>query len=150
MLESWRWWLMSFCSFTINLNKKQSPIYCIFNEIVEGNFSRASSLETILELESFMWLKLYLIGKSRIWFYCYFGQCMLKVVTINNSGLGKGPWIFFCATTIRYQQWSKDSLFSYTEREFFNEFSILRATMKPLRIPKKNYQIAALHHIVVY
>ena len=77
-----------------------------------------------------MWSKLYLIGKSRIWFYYYFGQCVLKVVIINNNGLGKRPWI-------RYQQWSKDSLFSYNEREFFNGFSILREIVKPLRNLKK-------------
>ena len=49
--------------FTINLNKKQIPIYFIFNETIESDFSRANRVEAILELES---LKLYLIGKSNI------------------------------------------------------------------------------------
>ena len=54
------------CWFTINLNKKQILIYFIFNETIESDFSRANSLEAILELESFMRLKLYLTGKSNI------------------------------------------------------------------------------------
>ena len=54
------------CWFTINLNKKQILIYFIFNETVEDDFLKASSSEVILEFESFMQLKLYLIGKSRI------------------------------------------------------------------------------------
>ena len=50
----------------------------------------------------------------------------------------KGLELYFVsATTIRYQQRSKDWLFSYNEWEFFNGFSVLRANVKPQRILKK-------------
>ena len=84
--------------FTINLNKKQIPIYFIFNETIESDFSRANSVEAILELES---LKLYLIGKSNIWFY----YCVLKVVTINNNESGKSGAALHTPQGVQVNPW---------------------------------------------
>ena len=130
---------MSSCSFNINLNKKIDShlLYFLWNRW--GWFFKSKFIGSHFRVwVIYVTEALSLIGKSRIWFYYCFGQCVLKVVTINNNKLGKGPWIILLAnaTTIRYQQWSKDSFFSYNEWEFFNGFSVLRATVKPLRILK--------------
>ena len=93
-MEPWSWWLMSSCSFNINLNKKIDShlLYFLWNRW--GWFFKSKFIGSHFRVwVIYVTEALSLIGKSRIWFYYCFGQCVLKVVTINNNKLEKGPWI---------------------------------------------------------
>ena len=93
-MEPWSWWLMSSCSFNINLNKKIDShlLYFLWNRW--GWFFKSKFIGSHFRVwVIYVTEALSLIFQSRIWFYYCFGQCVLKVVTINNNKLEKGPWI---------------------------------------------------------